>query len=148
MWGGNQRAKDGGIDVRVKVDHAVELAGYIPWTNTIFQVKAVKAFTAATIMNEMTPEIKDQKPPSRQLLSCISELAQYFGSYIIASTKGDHSDSELRAQLRYLLRNHYIIEKNLARLAMGGIPFKEYDFGVFTITPGRLRTYAAERASS
>lgn len=124
MWGGNQRAKDGGVDVRVKVNHAVELAGYIPQANTIFQVKAVKAFTAATIMNEMTPEIKDQKPPSRQLLSCISELAQYFGSYIIASTKGDHSDSELGAQLRYLLRNHYIIEKKLGEVSYGWDTFQ------------------------
>jgi hypothetical protein len=96
IWGGDQRAKDGGVDVRVKIDHPVNLVGYIPRGNTIFQVKAVQAFKAANIKKEMTPAIKGAKPPSEELLSCISELAQCSGAYIIASTKSDVSDSALR----------------------------------------------------
>jgi hypothetical protein len=92
-WGGDQRAKDGGVDVRVTIDANANISGYIPRPNTIFQVKAVKAFKAANIRNEMGPKIKGAV--QRRLLSCISELAPCSGAYVIASTKGDLSDSAL-----------------------------------------------------
>lgn len=92
-WGGDQRAKDGGVDVRVTNDGNVNISGYIPRPNTIFQVKAVKAFTAAHVTKEMVPKIKGTGKV--QLLSCISELALCSGAYVIASTKGDLSDSAL-----------------------------------------------------
>lgn len=38
-WGGHQNASDGGIDVRVEVDLALQNDGFIPRSNTGFQVK-------------------------------------------------------------------------------------------------------------
>ena len=86
-WGGDQRAKDGGVDVRVEIRDATEISGYIPRVNTVFQVKAVKTFGDSAIGNEMAP--------SKQLLPAIAELATNGGAYIIASTKGNESDSAL-----------------------------------------------------
>ncbi len=90
MWSGDQRAGDGGVDVRVAIKDAVKINGYIPRINTIFQVKADKAFTNARIVEEMTPK--------SQLKPAISELARCTGAYIIASTKGDHSDTALNSR--------------------------------------------------
>ena len=39
-WGGDQRAADGGVDVRVNVSPEVEIDGYIPKSSVVFQVKA------------------------------------------------------------------------------------------------------------
>lgn len=90
IWGGDQRAKDGGVDVRVVIEDALSITGYIPKINTIFQVKAVKKFTAASIKMEMAPK--------SLLLPSITEQATCSGAYIIASTKGDHSASVLEGQ--------------------------------------------------
>ncbi|AZK47494.1 hypothetical protein [Paenibacillus lentus] len=38
-WGGNENAKYGGIDVRVEVSSLLDNNGYIPRSNTVFQVK-------------------------------------------------------------------------------------------------------------
>ncbi len=86
-WGGDQRAADGGVDVRVAIFPPVEISGYIPKNNTIFQVKAEK-FPASEIAKEM---IKNGV-----LRPVIAELPYKNGAYIIVSTKDNTSDSELK----------------------------------------------------
>ncbi|PXX37995.1 ATP-binding protein [Undibacterium pigrum] len=90
-WGGDQRAKDGGVDVRVVIEDKKNITGYIPRNKTIFQVKAVKTFTSASINKEMMKQGK--------LLPPIANLASDSGAYIITSTKSDVSDSALRDRI-------------------------------------------------
>ena len=85
-WGGDQRAKDGGVDVRVEIATAVGINGYIPKDSTIYQVKA-ESFGKSKIPGEMAP-----KGVFRQ---AITDLAGKSGAYIIVSTKDDLSDSSL-----------------------------------------------------
>ncbi|MEJ0017594.1 MAG: hypothetical protein WDN25_13710 [Acetobacteraceae bacterium] len=84
-YGGDQRAKDGGIDVRVELDGAA-ISGYVPRTNTGFQVKA-ENMARAEIISEMRP--KDSLRPS------IIELGKCGGAYIIVSSRGAASDTAL-----------------------------------------------------
>jgi hypothetical protein len=88
-WGGDQRAKDGGVDVRVDVSPSHGCTGYLPRDSTAFQVKA-ESFSPAKIPAEMAP--------SGILRFAISELGEQGGAYIIASTKDDLSDSSLKAR--------------------------------------------------
>jgi hypothetical protein len=85
-WGGDQRAKDGGVDVRVDIDLPVGMGGYIAKDATAFQVKA-EQFGKAKISIEMAPNGK--------LRPAIIELASNKGAYIIVSTKDSLSDSSL-----------------------------------------------------
>jgi hypothetical protein len=39
-WGGDQNARDDGVDVRVQVSSEINQDSFIPAKNTIFQVKA------------------------------------------------------------------------------------------------------------
>jgi len=89
-WGGNQNAADGGIDVRVKIEDGKAPGGFIPRTKIGFQVKKTD-FTPGLIGPEMRPS--DQLRPS------ISELIEEEGSYIIASSGSDTSDSALTSRL-------------------------------------------------
>ncbi len=54
-WGGDQRAKDGGVDVDVFIESG-KINGFIPSLKTVFQVKAVRSFTASNVKKEMAPE--------------------------------------------------------------------------------------------
>jgi len=54
QWGGDQRAKDGGVDVFVEVEPRRALAGYVKADRTAFQVKA-EQFGPARIPGEMAP---------------------------------------------------------------------------------------------
>ncbi len=87
LWGGNQRAADGGVDVRVSNVSGINLDGYIPKNQTIYQVKAEK-FGPAKIPKEMAPK--------SVLHASIRELESYSGAYIIVSTRDDVSDSALK----------------------------------------------------
>jgi hypothetical protein len=96
-WGGDQRAADGGVDVRVAIKDVTKfnsvtltIDDYIPRPNTIIQVKAVKSFADKKIQQEMAPK--------NLLKTTIAELAACDGAYIIASTKSDGSDSILPAR--------------------------------------------------
>ena len=99
-WGGDQRAADGGVDVRVNVTPAVGIDGYIPKSSVVFQVKA-ETFSVAKIPNEMMPK--------GELRVSIKELASKSGSYVIVSTKDNTSDTSLakrkNAMLDCLTRN-------------------------------------------
>jgi len=85
-WGGDQRAKDGGVDVRVEITTGVSICGYIPKVATVYQVKA-ENFAPTKISGEMAPK--------GLLRSAISELCKQSGAYIIVSTRDDSSDSAL-----------------------------------------------------
>lgn len=88
-WGGDQRAKDGGVDVRVDIAPAFGATGYIPNDATAYQVKA-ESFNPAKIPNEMAPK--------GILRNAITDLSSLSGAYIIVSTKDDLSDSSLKAR--------------------------------------------------
>lgn len=86
-WGGDQRAKDGGVDVRVDISPAIGISGYVPRDATAYQVKA-ESFTPAKIPGEMAP--KDVLRPA------IEELIKCSGAYVIVSTKDNCSDTFLK----------------------------------------------------
>ena len=82
-WGGDQRAKDGGVDVRVENDPPTGIGGYLSNDRTVFQVKAEK-FGPAQIPKEMAPKGK--------LRPAISDLGEGRGEYVIVSTRDSCSD--------------------------------------------------------
>lgn len=85
-WGGNQTAKDGGLDVRVSLAAGAAVTGFIPRAETGFQVKKPD-MPASEIAKEMRP--------SGTLRSVIEELAAASGAYIIISSSGSTADSAL-----------------------------------------------------
>jgi hypothetical protein len=86
-WGGDQRAKDGGVDVRVDLDPPIALSGYVKRDKCAFQVKAEK-FGPKKIPNEMAPD--------SVLRPAIFEYAETGdGTYVIVSSRDNCSDSAL-----------------------------------------------------
>lgn len=90
-WGGDQRAPDGGVDVRV--NFPVNSKHRSDWLKrkekVAIQVKAVKSFAVSDIKKEMG---SDNHIPMLQSLSDS-------GSYIIISTKSSTADSSLEKNL-------------------------------------------------
>ena len=87
-WGGNQTAKDGGLDVRVALPIGTPIAGFIPNPNTGFQVKKPDMPRAA-IFEEMKPK------PVGILRPVLVDLADASGVYVIVSSNGSTTDSAL-----------------------------------------------------
>jgi hypothetical protein len=88
-WGGDQNAKDGGIDVRVSLPADNPIDGYIPRRATGFQVKK----------QDMPPRaIADEMRPNGVLRPVIGELAQDDGAYVIVSSEGSTADSALTSR--------------------------------------------------
>lgn len=85
-WGGDQRAKDGGVDVRVEAAPGGVFSGYIPKYSTVYQVKA-ELFGKPKIPGEMAPK--------GVLRPALSDLASRSGAYVIVSTRDDLSDLSL-----------------------------------------------------
>lgn len=81
LSGGNQTAKDGGIDVAVELDSSTSSAGldFVPRPTTGFQVKC-----------EDMPEgkISAEMKPDGELRDSIKELIAAHGAYVIVSSKG------------------------------------------------------------
>ncbi len=88
-WGGDQRAKDGGIDVRFTSSSLIASSAYLPKSSVGYQVKAEK-FPPSKIAGEMAP------------LGIISEsitnLLRDDNAYVIVSTRDNVSDSSLSAR--------------------------------------------------
>ena len=85
-WGGDQNAKDGGIDVRVELKTTFYDDGFIPRSITGFQVKE----------SDMPPgKITTEMRSYGNLRKVINDIAQVSGAYIIVSSKGSLSDSAL-----------------------------------------------------
>lgn len=106
-WGGDQRAKDGGVDVRVEIAPGVGISGYIPKDSTVYQVKA-ETFGKPKIPGEMAP--KGVFRPA------ITDLAGKSGAYIIVSTRDDLSDlslSERRQAMADCLAEHGLASRVL-----------------------------------
>ena len=94
-WGGDQNAKDGGLDVRVALpaDHSID--GFIPRRSTGFQVKR----------QDMPPSaVAAEMAPHGTLRDAIRELGSENGAYIIVSSQGSTSDSAL-ANRRHAMAN-------------------------------------------
>ena len=90
-WGGNQTAKDGGLDVRVALPTAEAVDGFIPKPDTGFQVKK-QDMPRGAILAEMKPQPKGEVRP------VIAELAKASGAYIIVSGAGSTADSALKSR--------------------------------------------------
>jgi hypothetical protein len=88
-WGGDQRAKDGGVDVRVDVNPPLGIGGYVKKDRCAFQIKA-ETFNASKIPVEMAPK--------GVLRPAITDLAGSGGAYVVASTRDNLSDSSLAAR--------------------------------------------------
>ena len=88
-WGGDQKAADGGIDVRVELSGHVNPDGFVPKPFTGFQVKKTD-MPRAEILKEMRPR--------NVLRPIIRELADTNGAYIIVSSEGWTSDKPLQAR--------------------------------------------------
>src|SRR5688572_13345314 len=78
-WGGNQTAKDGGLDGRVALAAGTIIDGFVPRPDTGFQVKKSNMPRQA-ILKEMKPK--------GGLRPAIRELADASGAYIIVSSAG------------------------------------------------------------
>lgn len=85
-WGGDQRAKDGGVDVRVDCNAALANPNFVKSPSTAIQVKAEK-FPASKIEKEIVPK--------GVIRPAIEDLGKTDGAYIIVSTRDDCSDIEL-----------------------------------------------------
>ncbi len=86
-WGGDQRAADGGLDVRVALPAGSPVTDFVPRPNTGFQVKC-QDMPRSDILAEMRP--------SHVVRPVIRELADATGAYVIVSSQGSTSDSALR----------------------------------------------------
>ena len=98
--GGHQDAKDGGIDVRVALDHSIDRADFVPRAQTGYQVKKPDMQPAA---------ITDEMSPKGVLRPSIAALADAGGAYIIVSAQGSLTDTALdqrRAAIRAALHDH------------------------------------------
>lgn len=93
-WGGNQNAKDGGIDVRVEANSLLMNDGFIPRQHTAFQVKKPD-MPRSEILLEMRP--------NKLLRQVIKDLADNNGAYIIISSQGSISDSSLKSRKSAML---------------------------------------------
>ena len=85
-WGGNQTAKDGGLDVRVSLPPGTQVQGFIPRAETGFQVKKPDMQPAA-----IDKEVK----PKGRVRPVINQLAALSGAYVIVSSSGSTADSSL-----------------------------------------------------
>ena len=88
-WGGNQNAKDGGLDVRVSLAAGAAITGFVPNPQTGFQVKKPD-MPRAEILDEMKPK------PTGVFRPIILELADAGGAYVIVSSSGSTSETALK----------------------------------------------------
>jgi hypothetical protein len=95
LYGGNQIAADGGIDVRVELPADTQIDGFIPRPATGFQAKA-DDMPASEIAKEMRrEETQPDGTKARRLRPSIRALAADGGAYVIVSSKGSTADSRL-----------------------------------------------------
>ena len=95
LYGGNQIAADGGIDVRVELPADTQIDGFIPRPATGFQAKA-DDMPASQIAKEMRREVtQPDGTKARRLRPSIRALAAEGGAYVIVSSKGSIADSRL-----------------------------------------------------
>lgn len=87
-FGGNIKAKDGGVDGRVSSSELAANEGFIPRGETVFQIKA-ESMSAEKIKTEISgSKLKNGKETRAQLFR---DLAEQQCAYIIVSSKDDTS---------------------------------------------------------
>jgi len=87
LWGGNQDASDGGIDVKVSEQSNGQYDGFVPRGESGFQVKKHK-MPKAEIIKEMRPE--------GALRGSIKDLIKVRGAYIIISAQDSLTQTALK----------------------------------------------------
>src|ERR1700730_5376726 len=107
-WGGNQRAADGGLDVRVALPAGSAVTDFVPRPNTGFQVKC-QDMPRTAILAEMRP--------SNVVRPVIREFADTSGAYVIVISQGATADSALQNRRAALLEAIASLP-NAARLAV------------------------------
>lgn len=88
-WGGNQTAKDGGLDVQVALPSGTAIDGFVPKAETGFQVK-----TPNMRRNDILKEMR----PNGVVRPVLQDLANTGGAYIIVSSTASTSKSALDAR--------------------------------------------------
>ncbi|MBM3642369.1 MAG: hypothetical protein FJX15_13825, partial [Alphaproteobacteria bacterium] len=88
-WGGDQNAKDGGLDVRVSLAAGTAISGFVPRPQTGYQVK-IPDMPRGEILDEMKPK------PTGVLRPIFLELADAGGAYIIVSSSSSTSETALK----------------------------------------------------
>ncbi|WP_061023718.1 hypothetical protein [Bradyrhizobium sp. CCH5-F6] len=86
-WGGDQNAKDGGLDVRVSLPATTLIEGFVSRPSTGFQVKK-SDMPRSAVIEEMRP--KGVIRPS------IAALAEESGAYVMVSADGSTTDTALK----------------------------------------------------
>src|SRR5882762_9283337 len=86
-WGGNQTAKDGGLDVHVALPPGTNINGFIPRHETGFQVKKP---------DMPRKEIIDEMKPGGVIRPVLFDLAKASGAYIVVSATGSTAFSALK----------------------------------------------------
>lgn len=86
-WGGDQNAKDGGLDVRVALPATTVIDGFIPKPSTGFQVKKSNMPRGAVI---------EEMRPKGVIRSSIAALAEESGAYVMVSADGSTTDIALK----------------------------------------------------
>lgn len=86
-WGGNQTARDGGLDVHVALPPGTNVDGFILRPETGFQVKKP---------DMPRGEILDEMKPEGMVRPVIVDLAKAAGAYIIVSSTGSTAFSALK----------------------------------------------------
>lgn len=102
LWGGNQDAKDGGIDVDISGEVTPPSNSFVPRSNTGFQVKKPDMQPAA---------IKKEMCPKGVLREEIKSLIQEKGAYIIVSSTGSTTKSALSQRVK-AMQDAIASEKN------------------------------------
>lgn len=88
-WGGNQTAKDGGLDVHVALPPGTKVGGFVPRPETGFQVKKPD-MPRGEILGEMKPD--------GVVRPVIVDLAKASGAYVVVSSTGSTAFSALRSR--------------------------------------------------
>jgi hypothetical protein len=86
-WGGNQTAKDGGLDVHVALPPGASISGFIPRPETGFQVKKP---------DMPRKEITEEMKPGGVVRPILADLAKASGAYVIVSATGSTAFSALK----------------------------------------------------
>ena len=107
-WGGNQNAKDGGVDVRVRVSINLNPDEFIPRAESCFQVKRT-SMPPSKILKEMCPD--DVLRPA------IKDLINKSGAYIIVSSIDSTADTAL-TERREAMKEAIAPHDNALRLAL------------------------------
>jgi hypothetical protein len=107
-YGGDQRAGDGGVDVRVALPEEAGAGDFVPRPNTGFQVKR-QDMPRKAILREMRPAGK--------VRTAIRELADASGAYVIACSQGSTSHSRLHDR-RAAMKDALAVLPNAADLAV------------------------------